>query len=179
MSKIISLFAGPGTGKSTCASYIYAHLKAKGINAELVREYIKGWAWEGRFPGIYDQIYLLGKQIRRETVLLGKADVLITDAPPGICGFYTEKYSPPAIKRAIHTTLRSYREQSEIDGHEHVDIWLKRIHAYDPGGRYETEEEALEVSVEMKKLLIREGYDLMEINPDFSSLDRLIAFLGY
>lgn len=179
MSKIISFYAGPGTGKSTSAAYLYAQLNSRGINAELVREYIKDWAWEQRVPGVYDQIYLLGKQIRRESLLLGRADVLITDAPPGISGFYADKLAPPAIKDGVHHTLRSYRKQTLLDGHEHIDIWLKRVHDYIPEGRYQTEDQACEISIEMKEYLLREEYDLMEINPDFPTLDRLISFLGY
>lgn len=41
-------------------------------NAELVREYVKDWAWEGRKINVNDQIYFLGKQVRRETMLYGK-----------------------------------------------------------------------------------------------------------
>jgi tRNA uridine 5-carbamoylmethylation protein Kti12 len=78
---IINLYGGPGTGKSTSAAYLYYILKAEGHNVELVREYVKDWAWEGRQISTYDQIYFLGKQVRRESLLYGKVDWIITDSP--------------------------------------------------------------------------------------------------
>ena len=78
---IINLYGGPGTGKSTSAAYFYYLLKAQGKNVELVREYVKDWAWEGRKISTYDQIYFLGKQVRRESMLYGKVDWIVTDSP--------------------------------------------------------------------------------------------------
>jgi ATP:corrinoid adenosyltransferase len=79
---VISLFAGPGAGKSTSAAYLYAHLKNRGVNSELVREYVKDRAWEERQIGTYDQIYFLGKQVRREAMntrgLLSPQRTLVT-----------------------------------------------------------------------------------------------------
>ena len=85
MTTFISLFAGPGAGKSTSSAYLFAKLKEAGINAELVREYVKDWAWESRPIGTFDQFYFLGKQIRRESMLMDKVDVAITDSPVWLC----------------------------------------------------------------------------------------------
>ena len=48
MTQIISLHSGPGTGKSTSAAQLFAELKQRHCSVELVREYVKKWAWEGR-----------------------------------------------------------------------------------------------------------------------------------
>jgi ABC-type multidrug transport system ATPase subunit len=71
MTTIINLFGGPGSGKSTTAAYLYAGLKNQGVNAELIREYVKDWAYESRTVGVFDQLYFFGKQVRRETFSLG------------------------------------------------------------------------------------------------------------
>lgn len=47
-TRVITLWGGPGSGKSTMAAEIYARLKRQLCNVEMVREYVKGWAWEGR-----------------------------------------------------------------------------------------------------------------------------------
>lgn len=78
---VLNLFGGPGIGKSTSAAYIFYKLKSLGVNAELVREYVKDWAWDQRHINIWDQLYFLGKQIRRESMLYSKVDVIVTDAP--------------------------------------------------------------------------------------------------
>jgi hypothetical protein len=74
VTRIINLYGGPGTGKSTSAAFLYYLLKNDNVNAELVREYVKDWAWEKRSINTYDQLYLLGKQIRKESLLYGKTD---------------------------------------------------------------------------------------------------------
>jgi len=47
MSKplIVDFFAGPGAGKSTTAADVFAKLKWRGVNAELIGEYAKDLTW--------------------------------------------------------------------------------------------------------------------------------------
>lgn len=66
---IINLYGGHGSGKSTSAAYYYYVMKKDGLNVELVRQYVKDWAWEGRKITTNDQIYFLGKQVRRVYVV--------------------------------------------------------------------------------------------------------------
>jgi broad-specificity NMP kinase len=42
---VVSLFAGPGVGKSTMATGIFSALKFKGIECEYVSEYAKNLVW--------------------------------------------------------------------------------------------------------------------------------------
>jgi tRNA uridine 5-carbamoylmethylation protein Kti12 len=81
MTTVINLFGGPGTGKSTLATNLFYIMKSKDINVELVREYVKSWAYNNREPKEYDLIYLLGKQSSYETQLYGKVDYVVTDSP--------------------------------------------------------------------------------------------------
>lgn len=177
MAKVISLFAGPGAGKSTCAAYIFSQLKAKGYSVELVREYIKDWAWEKRIPSTYDQFYILGKQIRRESFLLDKVDVLITDSPVWLCGYYAEELSPPLIKHGVESCIQGYYQQTMIDGHEHNFVWVNRPDDFDPRGRYHSEEESLEVDNKLRPFLNRRGVNLVEVTADFDSLDYFVQEL--
>ena len=90
MSKtlVCNLHGGPGTGKSTTAAQVFASLKLKGVNAELVTEYAKGWAWQDRKIKPLDQFYLFGKQLHREYLLYDKVDVIVSDSPTAIAAFY-------------------------------------------------------------------------------------------
>lgn len=142
MSRVISLYGGPGTGKSTSAAYLFSKLKMDGNNAELVREYVKDWVWEGRKMSDYDQIYFLGKQIRRESMLYGKVDNIVTDSPVMLAAFYSEKYSPAPIKDAVDLVVKNYYEQAANDGHQHVHVFLLRSKGYEQAGRYQDEQTA-------------------------------------
>ena len=44
----VNFYGGPGVGKSTLAARVYAELNSAGaVSTELVREFIKTWAYEG------------------------------------------------------------------------------------------------------------------------------------
>jgi hypothetical protein len=177
VSTIISLYAGPGSGKSTSAAFIYAILKQKGVNAELVREYVKDWAWEKREIKTFDQFYFLGKQIRRESMLMNHVDVAVTDSPVWLCGYYAEKYTRPLVRQGVHSAVMGYYEQARIEGHKHVHLWVKRTKDYNTKGRYESEEEARKIDVEMRTFLTAHGVELTEIDTDFESLKNVVADL--
>lgn len=93
MKKIICLWGGPGTGKSTTCSGIFNRLKKLNYNCEMNREYIKDWVWEKRevLPG--DQVYITAKQARKEIIYMRQnLDFIITDSPLALTSFYGDIY---------------------------------------------------------------------------------------
>lgn len=152
---IINLYGGPGTGKSTSAAYLYYLLKLAGKNVELVREYVKDWAWDERRISTYDQIYFLGKQTRRESMLYGKVDYIVTDSPVMMGVFYGHKYCPPILAKGIASATQAFYDQAAADGHRHCHIFLDRIKKYVAVGRYQSEEEARTMDKELKDMLQR------------------------
>lgn len=150
MTTIINLVCGPGGGKSTSAAYLFADLKSRNFNAELVREYAKDWAWERRGINTYDQFYLTGKQIRKESMLYGKVDYIVTDAPVMLCYFYANEYSPPEVKLASKYMVQGFYNQARADGHQHHFVYLKRSKPYNPAGRFQDEEEARKLDDRMR-----------------------------
>lgn len=150
---IISMYGGPGAGKSTSAAYMYYLLKAAGENVELVREYVKDWAWEGRSIGAYDQIYFLGKQARKESMLFGKVKWLVTDSPMFMNYYYATLYSTPRLGEAIKSAVLAFYEQSLEDGHQHHHVLLHRTNPYVQEGRYQNEQEALSIDDGVEKML--------------------------
>lgn len=179
MSVILNFYGGPGIGKSTSCAYTFAELKRRSVNAELVREYIKDWVWEGRPIGVYDQIFFLGKQIRKESLVLDKADVIVTDCPVWLCAYYSEKISPPKIRRGIDACAQGYYDQAKEDGHRHIGVWLKRATSYEQSGRWHTESQALEVDSELRPFLEKRGVELIESESNFDSLSAALNNLGF
>lgn len=150
---IISLYGGPGAGKSTSAAYMYYLLKAAGENAELVREYVKDWAWEGRRINTYDQIYFLGKQSRHESMLFGKVKWLVTDSPIFMNYYYATLYCTPKLREGVKAAVLAFYEQTLEDGHQHYHVLLHRQKPYVQDGRYQSEEEALAIDDGVERML--------------------------
>lgn len=159
VSTIINLYGGPGTGKSTSAAELFALLKRKGKNAELVREYVKKWAWQERKIEVFDQTYFLGKQSQEESKLYGRVDYIVTDSPVFLSGIYATEAIPLkydandtasvaqylALKQMSEATwgqVRAFYKLGEAMGHKHVHVMLKRTKKYQPKGRFQTADEA-------------------------------------
>ena len=58
--KVISLFAGPGAGKSTAAAGLFNLMKCKGESCELVTEVAKGMTYENH-SALGNQLLVLGR----------------------------------------------------------------------------------------------------------------------
>lgn len=150
---IINLYCGPGGGKSTNAAFLFYLLKAEGKNSELVREYVKDWAWENRKISTYDQLYFLGKQIRRESMLYGKVDWIVSDSPVMMNLYYAQKYCTLSLSEGVRAGTLSFYQQAAEDGHKHIHVLLKRTKPYSSDGRYQSEAEAVEIDAELRRLL--------------------------
>ncbi len=178
-TRIYSLYGGPGTGKSTSAAYMYAYLKQYGTNAELVREYVKDWAWDGRKINNYDQLYIMGKQIKREASLFGKVEVIVTDSPVFLGIIYADKYSPKYIADGVKAGAIGFYKQAAEEGHEHVHVFLKRTKPYEPAGRYQDEAQAKEIDEQIKQTLISLDMPFIELDTDNQSLENRLICDGY
>lgn len=165
LTKVVNLFGGPGTGKSTLSGEVFVKLKKQGKSTELVREYVKDWAWEGRKITKYDQIYILGKQIKKEALLYNKVDYVITDSPYLLSPFYEEYYMNKEIVLPSALEFMNYAKENGIEYH---NFFLGRNKPYDPKGRYENEEEARMIDKAMEGFLQKHNinYKTVVVNDD-------------
>lgn len=167
---IINLYGGPGSGKSTSAAYFYYLLKTQGKNVELVREYVKDWAWESRPMSTYDQIYFLGKQVRRESMLYGKVQYIVTDSPVMMNLYYAQRYCSVSLAEGIRAATLSFYRQGIEDGHNHIHVMLERNKPYQGEGRYQTESEAKEIDVGVQQVLSNLKFPMVHSTPDEDQL---------
>lgn len=152
MTTIVSVWAGPGAGKSTLAAKLFSQAKEVGASVELVREYVKDWAWQQRRISPYDQFYIAGQQTRKEAVLFGQVDYIITDSPSIMSAYYQRRYTDESY---LLSPLLAFRGQAAKDGHRFVDLFLDRTKPYSTAGRYETEEQARDIDREILHFLER------------------------
>lgn len=163
MTKVINLFGGSGIGKSTTAAHLFAEMKYKGLHCELVREYVKTWAWQNKQVGPFDQIYLLGKQSKYESILYGKVDFIVTDSPILLCPIYERFHSG---KELVAPSALNFLEDAKTKGVEHVNFVLKRNKIFDTRGRYDTLEEAIAIDNLIKNFLTENNIPYTEIEAE-------------
>ena len=126
--KIINIFSGPGSGKSTTAAGLFYQMKCLGLEVELVTEYAKDMVWEHRHNILEDQIYIFAKQQRRISRLREhKIDWVITDSPIplGLCYMKAEQQNLAFTQVVMHV----------FNSYENHNFYLKRNVEYNPNGR--------------------------------------------
>ena len=144
--RVINLFAGPGTGKSTTAAGLFYLLKLKGINCELVHEEAKEFTWEERQMTLGCQPYIFAKQMRNLWRLKGKVDYAITDSPILLSLAYAVSGEWPA-------SFNDY-VVDQFNAFENVNFFLTRSKPYQMVGRSQSFEEAIALDRKIIKILL-------------------------
>lgn len=141
---VVNLFAGPGAGKSTGATYIFSKLKMLGYDCEYVSEFAKDKVWEKNDEVFKSQFYITGKQVFKIKRCYGKVDIIVTDSPIAIGAQYLkedEQKLGPAILE-------------EFSKYNNLNLFINRVKPYNPNGRSQTLDEAVVIDNKTKKWLI-------------------------
>lgn len=180
MKKIVCLYGGPGSGKSTTCAGLYYKLKLANFNAEMNREYIKDWVWEKRKIKDGDQTYFFAKQAKKERLYMeNNMDYIITDSPLILTHFYGLKYDK--FERLNNTSLmmlQNHHEICKILGYKIEHYFLNRVKPYQPAGRFQPLEEAKELDNEIKSMLTTFNIKFKEVDGDSTAVDFIMKDLG-
>lgn len=166
---VINLFGAPGAGKSTGAAIIFAELKKRGVNAELVTEFAKDKTWEHNAMALGCQEYVFGKQSYRLARCKADVDVIVTDSPLPLSLLYV---SDPALlgdgafQKVVMNVFNSYNNLS---------YFVNRVKPYNPKGRNQTEKESDVLAAELKKLLNENAISCVEIFGDDAGYAAVVA----
>jgi len=164
---VVNLFAGPGAGKSTGACSVYSAVKMNGIDCEYVSEFAKDKVWEHNDAVMKCQFYISGKQAFKISRVYGKVDVIITDSPILLGAFYGEKTSEK-LKEAI---------VEEYSKYNNLNIFIERCKEYNPNGRMQTKEEALEIDKKIKEMLDKYKIDYTTVRGDLSGYVDIVKMI--
>lgn len=145
--KRINFYGGAGCGKSTIAARTFAELKVRGYNVELVSEYVKPRAYQGRFPRSHEQLYVFAHQQHREDELLDHVEAVVSDSPLLMNAAYSAKYGFVGSDEIISL---SKKFENDFPG---IHLWVHRKYAYRQEGRYQTLEQSLEIDEHIRALM--------------------------
>jgi|SRR5665213_160578 adenylate kinase family enzyme len=148
---VINLFAGPGVGKSTMAADLFAAMKKSGYEVEMVREWVKLWAWEGKKMNLQDQIMVFANQLHEETSLYGKVNYLITDSPFILSPFYEDVNYHSTHTLSAAKAIMFEAEQNNVS---YLNFFIDRTRAYKKAGRFQSEKKAKWLDKRLKDFLL-------------------------
>lgn len=148
----INIYGGPGVGKSTVASLVFAELKIKSFNVELVNEYTKELIYDGYLLKDIDKEFqnkILIEQLRRELIYFHKADIIVTDSPLMLNAFYNG--SDESLYLSNMTKSR-----------DDLNFYLIRNNnSFSKNGRWHNKKESLGIDSTMLLFLKKYGIDLI------------------
>lgn len=146
-TKIVNMIAGPGVGKSTTASALFAKLKAAKVSCELIFEVAKEATWEEHHKLLQNQHYIFAEQFRRQWRLINKVEYVITDSPLLLSAVYFEQFvqqSDVGFTLSYVELVKDFYNET-FKQFNNVNIMLPRVKAYDPNGRNQNLKEAIEL----------------------------------
>jgi len=150
VTKILNILGGSGCGKTTTAAGLFYEMKKMGVSCELVQEFVKLWAYEGRDIVQSDQALILEKQYSREVPFYGKVDYIITDSPFILSPIYERfNYDANDTEGPALKLMQGAKKQ----GVEHINFLLNRTKTFSTEGRFEDEETAKRIDVAVKEFL--------------------------
>jgi hypothetical protein len=168
--RVVNLFAGPGAGKSTTAAALFAALKQRGICAELVTEFAKDCAWEGREGPLRCQPYVFGEQLWRLERLRGRGiEVVVTDSPILLSAVYRPPGTPDALREVVWHYHNAF---------DNVNVHVRRAKPYDERGRFQSEDEARELDGRIVETVLHGGDRFHVVTPgDAGAASRVLDYL--
>lgn len=161
---VVNLYAGPGSGKSKMASGIFFELKSRGINCELVTEFAKELTWEERSMALNNQIHIFGEQHHRIFRLLGKVDVIITDAPL----LFTPIYD---MERRVSLKELALNEYNKM---RNYNVFVVRKQGYNPAGRKQDYYQSLDLDYRVSRFLNENYIPYVNITGDVEGKDYVV-----
>ena len=145
LMKVINLFGGPCSGKSTTAAGLFSEMKAKHVNVEYVTEVAKEMTWEDRQITLQCQPYIFGKQLRNLWRLKNKVDYIITDSPLLLSAVY-------GSREVWHDSFFLFIIE-EFKKFDNKNFYLKRGSNYSEIGRNQNLHESMEIDQKIIKTL--------------------------
>ena len=173
-TKIINIIGGPGAGKSTMCTGVFAKLKMKGIDCELSSEYAKELVWESRNETFKDEVYIFAKQNHRLFRLNGKVDIVITDRPLIMSNIYNQYYNPN--RKEFNKIFEDF-VKANWNMYDNINIFIDRVKNYNPNGRNETMEQAIELDNLFKKYLDDNKIKYITINGDETGIEKVVNYV--
>lgn len=170
MSLYVNLYGAPGAGKSTTRAGVFYRLKLAGYNVEEVPEFAKDLTWEGRNFALGVQPYVFGKQLKNMLRVADKVDVVITDSPVLLAGFYAGKYpNGSAPLNFQQTTIAS--QASLIPN---LNYYIQRVKKYNPAGRNQTELESDALGLQLLYYLDDAGVKFTKLPGSESTVNTIV-----
>lgn len=162
---ILNIIGGPGVGKTTVASRLFAQLKKENFDVENVSEFAKELVWEGRNEAFKDRLYMHGEQNHRLMMMNGKLDYIVTDSPLILTSVYNDFHLKDSQSKSYNEMIHLVVKET-WNLYNNKVYYIKRNSDYLTVGRRESEEQALKIDEAVLKYLKDNNIEYKVLNVD-------------
>lgn len=161
--KVINLFGGPSSGKSTAMAGLFYLMKVNGHSVEMTQEYLKPFIYNNEYKTIInDQLFILNEQNNLIFSYYNSnlVEYIITDAPLLMSIVYNKnKNIENELKIKVKETINKYNN---------INIFINRTNIYNNIGRLESFEDAKIIDEKIKNIFneMDEKYDIVYSSRD-------------
>jgi len=178
--RVINLFGGPGSGKSTTAAGLFYFMKLRHLNVELVTEYAKDLLWSDRLTNMQEQQeYIFAKQNYRLHRLRDKVDYVVTDSPLLLSYVYSkanhEHQSVPDWP-AYDTFLKFV--VTSFNTYDNCNILLHRPDTFQQAGRDRDEKQSKDIDIRIAQMLYELDIPHIAFNTDDNTINNIMDIIG-
>lgn len=167
MTKVINMFGGPGSRKSTIAAGVFYKMKMMGLNVELASEFAKDVTWEKHFNLLLDQVFVTAHQNRKLERLRGQVDFIICDSPLLLGLIYRVDNYYKSYDLLVEELFNSY---------DNINFYLNRTQKYNTAGRKETEAQAIYLDTRIRMMLDEKGISFTNVFVDLNVADKIVKY---
>ena len=179
MTRLINLFGGPASGKSTQAAGLFYQMKKMGYSVEMPYEYPKLVAWERNMDAIKDQFYITANQHRNIARLYGQVEYIIIDSPILFGLIYKNRYNSTEEYPAMFYSEKF--DEFIMDLHKKYDsinIVLERdSEIFEEFGRFQSLKESIEIDGDIVKMLNTNSISYTKIQVNDTTVEKIIDLL--
>lgn len=170
--KVINLWGGPGSGKSTVAAGLFYHMKMRHLNVELVTEYAKDLVYSNTLSVLKNyQEFIFAEQNRRQQILEGKVDWAITDSPlllSHIYGVDRQQANLASFLKLVSDTFHLYNN---------VSFFLERPSQFLQVGRDHNLDQSKLIDEKILHVLNNEGIDFVRLPADNNTIEIILSYV--
>jgi hypothetical protein len=173
-TKVINVIGGPGSDKSffSAALVLYFHQHHKTVKT--IPAFTKALVWQQNFEVLRNQYFIAQRQFEMLNLFDGQVQFLITESSLPQVLFYNETYAQNICD--VGNTRAQILEWHRM--YDNINVLVQRgDKKYLRTGRFQEEDQALEIDRGLRALMDREGLPYTTLAPDLAAIASFAATL--
>ncbi|MFZ6801906.1 hypothetical protein [Undibacterium sp. Di24W] len=173
-TKIINIIGGPGCDKSLFSSAIILNLNLRHKSVEQIPDYAKSLVWQKDYDALRNQYRIAQRQFEMLDLLDGQVQYLVTECALMQVLYYNEAYRENIcdVDKTKSQILEWYNR------HDNINLLVERSDKkYVQTGRFQNENEARKIDVELREIMIREDIPFTSMPADVVAINNFARSL--